>query len=283
LAEKLVFKKLREKIGPRLRLVVSGGAPGSANAIEFFNAVGIPTVEGYGLTETTAPATCNRPERVKIGTVGPALPSVEVKIAEDGEILLKGPSIFARYHDNPDATKAAFEDGWFRTGDIGTVDGDGYITITDRKKDLIINAAGKNIAPQRIEALLKTVPMVTQAVVFGDKQKHLVALLTLDETKCIEFATERNWPFSTFAELVELPELQKFLKREIQKLGGQLADYEQIRRFAILPEDLSVDQGELTATLKIKRNVVRNKYKSVIESLYKEASKEPAELAASAR
>jgi len=278
LAEKLVLGKLREKIGPRLNLVVSGGAPASAEPIEFFNAIGIDTLEGYGLTETTAPACVNLRGKVKIGTVGPTLPSIDLKIGEDGEILLKGPSIFNGYYKNAEATADAFEDGWFKTGDIGEVDRDGYLKITDRKKDLIVNSAGKNIAPQRIEAILKTVPFVSQAVVFGDKQKALVALLTLDEQAATEFGHEQNWEFNSYAELLKQPKLNQFLRKEIQSRSGQLADYEVVKRFAVLPDELSVDEGELTATLKIKRNVVASRYKSVIEALYKDENVDAAAL-----
>lgn len=278
LAEKLVLGKLREKIGPRLNLVVSGGAPASTEPIEFFNAIGIDTLEGYGLTETTAPACVNLRGKVKIGTVGPTLPSIDIKIGEDGEILLKGPSIFNGYYKNPEATADAFEDGWFKTGDIGEVDKDGYLKITDRKKDLIVNSAGKNIAPQRIEAILKTVPFVSQAVVFGDKQKALVALLTLDEQAATEFGREQNWEFNSYAELLKQPKLNQFLRKEIQSRSGQLADYEVVKRFAVLPDELSVDEGELTATLKIKRNVVASRYKSVIEALYKDENVDAAAL-----
>ncbi len=270
LAEKLVFQKLRQRIGPKLRLVVSGGAPATPHVIEFFNAIGITTLEGYGLTETAAPATVNRMGKVKIGSVGPTLPSIQLMLGEDGEVLLRGGSIFGGYYKNSQATEDAFHQGWFKTGDIGTVDEDGYLRITDRKKDLIINAAGKNIAPQRIEAVLKTVPFVTQAVVFGDKQKSLVALITLDEHAIGEFAREKGWQFEQYQDLIAGSQLNQFLRKEIQLRSGQLADYEQIRRFCVLPQDLSVEEGELTATLKIKRNVIARKYAPLIQSLYKE-------------
>jgi len=255
---------------------VSGGAPATPHVIEFFNAIGISTVEGYGLTETAAPASVNRQSKVKIGSVGPVLPSVNVKIADDGEILLRGDTIFSGYFKNEEATKEAFEDGWFRTGDIGTLDQDRYLRITDRKKDLIINAAGKNIAPQRIEAVIKTVPFVTQAVVFGDKQKHLVALITLDEVAVTEFAREQNWTFETFADLATSTQISQYLSKELKLRSGQLADYEQVRRFSVLPQDLSVDEGELTATLKIKRNVIAKKYDALIQSLFREDKATPA-------
>lgn len=270
LSEKLVFKKLRDKIGKRLRLVVSGGAPATPSVIEFFNSIGIPTVEGYGLTETCAPSNVNPPGRVKIGTVGPMLPSVDIKIAEDGEILLKGPSIVQSYFKNEQATAEAFRDGWFCTGDIGTIDGDGYLRITDRKKDLIINAAGKNIAPQRIETLIKSIPLVSQAVVFGDKQKALVALVTFDEHATIEHARDKNWSFNDFSDLVNGADLANHLKNELRLRSGQLADYEQIKKFKILAQDLSVEAGELTATLKVKRNAIAKKYAQTILELYQQ-------------
>lgn len=268
LAEKLVFKKLRDRIGKRLRLVVSGGAPATPSVIEFFNAIGIYTMEGYGLTETCAPSHVNLPDKAKIGTVGPPLPSVEVKLAADGEILLRGPTIVSNYFKNEIATREAFVNGWFHTGDIGTIDEDGYLRITDRKKDLIINSAGKNIAPQRIEAIIKTIPNVSQAVVFGDKQKALVALITLDEHAISEFAREKNWNFQNYEDLAKSNELIDWLRKEIRLRSGQLAEYEQVKRFRILPYDLSVDSGELTATLKVKRAAIAKKYVNLIEELY---------------
>ncbi len=177
IAEQLVFKKLRHKIAPRLRLVVSGGAPASRETMLFFASIGLNCMEGYGLTETAAPTHVNRIGKIKVGTVGAKLTSIDVQLGEDGEVMVKGPSIFKGYYDNPLATAEAFEGEWFKTGDIGEIDKDGYLKIVDRKKDIIVNNAGKNIAPQKVEAVLKTVPHVTQAVVFGDKQKHLVALL----------------------------------------------------------------------------------------------------------
>lgn len=269
IAEKLVFRKLRERIDRRLRIIVSGGAPATPEVIEFFNAIGITTLEGYGLTETAAPATANRACRVKIGTVGTALPSVEIKIAPDGEILLRGPTVFKRYYKNEAATAEAFENGWFKTGDIGAMDNEGYLKITDRKKDLIVNSSGKNIAPQRIEARLRTVPLVNQAVVFGDRKKSLVALLTLDKQQIIELAREKNWKFDDYEDLIRLSQLKQHLRKEIAAGSNFTADYEQIRQFTILPEDLCVEAGELTATLKVKRNVIAKKYERLIENMYK--------------
>ncbi len=270
LAEKTVFRKLRERICPSLRLVVSGGAPATGHTIEFFNSIGITTIEGYGLTETAAPACVNLVERKKIGTVGPSLPSVEMIIADDGEILLRGASIFKGYYGLEEATKDAFVDGWFRTGDIGIIDGDGYLKITDRKKDIIVNSSGKNIAPQKIEAVLKTVSFVNQAVVFGDKRKQLVALIVLDEQALTQHASDEGWSFNSYAELVEMPQVTNMLKKEIAERSKSLADYEKVSNFHVLANDLSVEAGELTATLKIKRNVVAQNYKAIIERLYKE-------------
>ncbi|MDX2107244.1 MAG: long-chain fatty acid--CoA ligase [Candidatus Melainabacteria bacterium] len=270
LAEKLVLQKLREKIGPRLRVVVSGGAPGDPKVLEFFNAIGIATLEGYGLSETSAPATVNIPNRVKIGTVGPKLESVQLKFGEENEILLSGPTIFKGYYRNEEATKESFEDGWFKTGDIGEVDKDGYLKITDRKKDLIVNSAGKNIAPQRIEAVIRGIPGISQVVVFGDKQKHLVALLTLDEHAVMDLARDQHWEHEGFEDLMHNVKLLTYLRKEIKARSKPLADHEQVKDFAILEKDLSVDAGEMTATLKIKRNVVAKKYQDLIASLYDE-------------
>lgn len=279
IAEKLVFAKLRAKLGPNLRLIVSGGAPATRDTLLFFNAVGIDTLEGYGLTETAAPTNVNVIGKVKAGTVGPVIPSIEMRLAEDGEILFKGPSIFKGYYNNPEATKEAFEGEWFKTGDIGVIDEDGYLKITDRKKDLIVNSAGKNIAPQKIEAVLKTVPFVTQAVVFGDKQKHLVALLTLDEQAVCEFARANDYDFDSFFDLARSPQLYRYLRKEIASASAHLAEYENVKKFAILANELSVEAGELTATLKIKRNAVVKNYRSLIEMLYsgeEPVNKEPA-------
>lgn len=270
LAEKLVLQKLREKIGPRLRVVVSGGAPGDPKVLEFFNSIGIATLEGYGLSETSAPATVNIPNKVKVGTVGPKLESVQLKFGEENEILLAGPSIFKGYYRNEEATKESFEDGWFKTGDIGELDSDGYLKITDRKKDLIVNSAGKNIAPQRIEAVIRGIPGISQAVVFGDKQKHLVALLTLDEHAVVDLARDQHWEHEGFEDLMHNAKLLTYIRKEIKARSKPLADHEQVKDFAILEKDLSVDAGEMTATLKIKRNIVAKKYQDLIASLYDE-------------
>jgi long-chain acyl-CoA synthetase len=200
--------------------------------------------------------------------VGSVLPSVELKIADDGEILAKGPTIFDGYFGADELNNQVFEDGYFRTGDLGAIDAQGYLKITGRKKDLIINSAGKNIAPQRIENIMKTLPMTNQVVVFGDKKKHLVALITLDESQALEFAKEKSWSVNSMQELSQHPELLKLFRDEIKARSAELADYERIRNFRILERDFSVEEGELTATLKVKRNIVSTKYFDIIESLY---------------
>ncbi len=273
LADRIVLHKLRQRIGKRLRFIVCGGAPATPSVLAFFNAIGVPTIEGYGLTETAAPTNVNRFDRLKLGTVGPALPCVEMKIDQDGEVLFKGPSIFGGYFKNEEATLEAFVDGWFRTGDVGEIDEDGYLKITDRKKDLIVNAAGKNIAPQRIESILKTIAPISQAVVFGDRNKHLVALLTLDEHKAMELARAKNWQYDKYSDLAPSKELHDYLRKEVTAKRCELAEYECIKHFSVLEHDLSVDAGELTATLKIKRNVVAKKYADKIENLYAGAAK----------
>jgi long-chain acyl-CoA synthetase len=270
LAEKLVFRKLRDRIGKNLRFIICGGAPATPTVLEFFNAIGIPTLEGYGLTETTAPTNCNRSNKIKLGTVGAVMDTVEMKIAEDGEILVRGESIFSGYFKDEEATKEAFADGWFKTGDIGHLDHDGYLKITDRKKDIIVNSAGKNVAPQRVENLIRTIPQISQIVVFGDKRKHLVGLITLDENGTVELARERGWQFETFEHLCDSRDLYQHLKKEIDLRSSKLAEYELVRNFSILKQDLSIDSGELTATLKVKRNVVAKKYHDRINSLYKD-------------
>jgi long-chain acyl-CoA synthetase len=270
LAEKLVFRKLRERIGPQIRFIIVGGAPATSHVLEFFNAIGICALEGYGLTETTAPTNVNRKGRIKTGTVGPVMDTVEMKLAEDGEILVRGSSIFKGYYKDEKATRECFEDGWFKTGDIGVMDQDGYLRITDRKKDLIINSSGKNIAPQRIEAILRTIPGVSQAIVFGDKRKSLVALITLEEQVALEIGREKGWNAETLEHLVEMKELSIWLKKEISLRSSKLAEYEVVKNFVVLKKDLAIDSGELTATLKVKRNVVAEKYKGHIDALYKD-------------
>jgi len=271
LAQLVVLRKLKNRIGSRLRLVISGGAPARKEVIEFFNAAGLTMVEGYGLTETAAPAAVNSVHWVKPGTAGQALPSVQLRIATDGEVLVKGPGVCKGYFMDSEATGSSFDaDGWFHTGDIGSVDRDGFLTIIERKKDLIVNSAGKNIAPQKIEHALKTVPLVSQAVVFGDKRNYPVALLVLDDAAAVEFAQQNGWHFDTLKQLLAGPELNKFLSHEVARRLASLSPHERVKKFSILDSSFSVEAGELTPTFKIKRRVVSEKYAPLINSLYGE-------------
>jgi long-chain acyl-CoA synthetase len=259
MADRLVFQKVRATFGGRLRFFVSGGAPLSAEIAEFFHAAGILVLEGYGLTETTAAATCNRPDSYRFGTVGPALPGVEIKIAADGEILIRGGNIMTGYWNAPAATAEVLDaDGWFHSGDIGVIEEGGHVRITDRKKDIIVTAGGKNVAPQNIENDLKaSCPLVSQAVVLGDRQKFLVALLTLTE----EAARDRAAAESVVADAVAT-------------LNKRLASYETIKRHKILDQDFTEESGELTPSLKVKRKVVSERHRAEIEKLYSGGERE---------
>ena len=270
-AHKLVFSKLHAALGGRLVWAVSGGAPLSRDIAEFFHAAGILLLEGYGLTETCPALTFNRPTHYKFGSVGPALPGVELKIAPDGEILARGPNIATRgYFKQPDATKEVFEpDGWFHTGDIGTLDADGFLTITDRKKDLIVTAGGMNIAPQNIENLLKTDPFVSQVMVYGDRRPYPVALITINPEELAKFARAQGILANDPAVIVKHPKIVERVGRTVEEKNTQLQSYAKIKKFAVLPADFSLDGGELTPTLKVKRKVVSQKYMSVIEDLYR--------------
>jgi long-chain acyl-CoA synthetase len=268
LADALVYRKIRIGMGGRLRLISSGGAPLSKELAEFFWAVGIPIYQGYGLTETSPIVSSNYPEN-RMGSSGKPIPNVQVRAAEDGEILVKGPCVMQGYYKNPEATREVLsEDGWFRTGDIGYVDKDSYLFITDRKKDLIKTAAGKFVAPQPIENALKTSPYVLNAMVVGDKRKFIVALIVPNPTTVAAKAADQGIKFASNAELAAHPWVQALIDSEVKRLTVHLAQYETIKRFALLPEDFTFDNGSLTFTLKLKRRVVEQQYAAVIESLY---------------
>ncbi len=268
LANRLVYKKVREGLGGRLRIVSSGGAPLSKELAEFFWAIGVPIYQGYGLTETSPIVSNNYPQN-RVGSSGKAIANVQVRIAEDGEILVKGPCIMQGYYKNPDATRETLtEDGWFRTGDIGHLDADGYLYITDRKKDLLKTAAGKFVAPQPIENALKTSPYILNAMVVGDKRKFVAALIVPNPTTVGARLADEGLRFSSNSELVAHPRTHALIEKEVKRLTAHLAQYETIKRFALLPEDFTFDSGTLTFTLKLKRRVVEEKYRSVIESLY---------------
>ncbi|PYN01033.1 MAG: long-chain fatty acid--CoA ligase [Candidatus Rokuibacteriota bacterium] len=270
-ADKLVFAKLHAALGGRLQWAVSGGAPLARDIAEFFHAAGILLLEGYGLTETCPALTFNRPGRFKFGSVGQALPGVELKIADDGEILARGPNIATKgYFKQAEATREVFEpDGWFHTGDIGTLDGDRFLFITDRKKDLIVTAGGMNIAPQNIENLLKADPFISQVMVYGDRRPYPVALITVNPEELSKFAQEQGILVNEAAVIVKHPKLVERIGRTIEEKNTQLQSYAKIKRFTVLPIDFSLDGGELTPTLKVKRKVVSQKYKDAIEELYR--------------
>ncbi len=271
IAFKLVLSKIHELFGGRIRFFVSGGAPLSKDIAEFFHAADVLILEGYGLTETTAPANVNRPNKYKFGTVGPVLPGTEEKIADDGEILIRGPGVMIGYYKNPEETREALDpDGWFHTGDIGEFDEEGFLRITDRKKDIIVTAGGKNIAPQYIENLMKTSPYISQCFVYGDKRKYLTALITLDFEQIKEYADSHGIQYDSLEELAKDPQIEELIKKEIEERNRQLASYETIKKFVILPSDFTIETGELTPSLKMKRKVILNKYKELLDSLYEE-------------
>ena len=274
LADKLVFAKVKQTFGGRLRFFVSGGAPLAREIGEFFHAAGILILEGYGLTETTAATHINRADAFRFGTVGQALPGVEVRIAEDGEVLARGANILREYHGKPDATREAIDGaGWFHTGDIGVIEEGGFLRITDRKKDIIVTAGGKNVAPQNLENALKALcPYVSQVMVHGDKRNFLTALVTLAEENVVAWARARGLAHASAADLAAAPEVRALVEDAVDRLNAGLASYETIKKFAILPHDLSQEAGELTPTLKVKRKFVGEKYRHVLDGFYAEAA-----------
>lgn len=269
-AERLVFKPLREKFGGRLRFAISGGAPLASEISDFFLAADLHMLEGYGLTETTGPIAFNTVRANRPGSVGRPYPGAEARIAVDGEIMIKGPSVFVGYENNPESTSEALSyDGWFATGDVGTIDEDGFIRITDRKKDLIITAGGKNVAPQKLESLLKQDALISQALVVGDRRNYLAVLLTLAPDELRRLASARGWADLKGVEAAASDErVRKVLKDVIAKLNMSLAPYESIKRFRILPRDFSMEAGELTPSLKVKRKFCNQKYAKVIDEIY---------------
>jgi len=268
-ADRLVFSKIRERTGGRLRLFVSGGAPLAREIAEFFGAAGLLICEGYGLTETSPVIACNRPDRLKPGTVGLPLHGVEVRIAGDGEILTRGPHVMKGYLNKPEATAEVLDpDGWFHTGDVGHLDPDGFLVITDRKKDILVTSGGKNIAPQPIENALKTNRFFAEVVMVGDRRNYAVALVVPAFDALEEWARSRGLPTASRTELVARPEVVAHYMSLISGLLPDLAQYEKIKKVAVLPNEFSQETGELTPTLKVKRRVVAEKYKDAIDRLY---------------
>jgi long-chain acyl-CoA synthetase len=268
LAHRLVYRKVHERFGGRLRGAFSGGAPLAPEIIEFFDALGIRILEGYGLTECTTGATANSAERFRFGTVGCALPDVELRLAEDGELLIRSPTIFAGYFKDPEATAEVLDgDGWLRSGDIAEIDDDGFVTITDRKKDIIVTAGGKNIAPQNLENDLKTSRYVSQALVVGDRRPYPAALITLDPAELASWAARHGVDGDAEA-LARDERVHELVQEVVDDVNRDRSRFEQLKRFTVLPHDFTIEGGELTPTLKVRRRVVLERYADEVEQLY---------------
>ena len=251
LASRLVYSKVQARLGGRLRVGISGGAPLAKEVAEFFHALDILILEGYGLTECTSAATVNRPDNYRFGTVGPALPGTELRLGEDDELLIRSETVFQGYFKDPEATRAVVDDdGWLRSGDVAAIDAEGFVTITDRKKDILITAGGKNVAPANLENLLKSSPYVSHVIVIGDRRPYVSALITLED------------------DARRLPDIEERIQALVDEVNAELSRYEQIKRFRILPRDFSADEGEITPTLKLKRKVVQENFAAEIDELY---------------
>ncbi|MCM2279672.1 MAG: long-chain fatty acid--CoA ligase [Oligoflexia bacterium] len=269
LAHRVIFERVREGFGGRLRVAICGGAPLSRDIGEFFQIAGIPILEGYGLTETCAPVTLNAIEDLRFGTVGRPLPEVSLRIAEDGEILVKSRKLFKGYFKAPQDTEQALRSGWFHSGDIGSIDKDGFLRITDRKKDLIVTSNGKNIAPQKIENLAASHKLIQHFVVQGDRRNYLTALVTLNQEEVIRFANENHILFSEYGELIKNSKILGLIERIVTELNQRLPQFETIKRFIILPNEFTVENGELTPSLKVRRKVIAERYRDQIDSMYR--------------
>ena len=269
LADKLIFAKLRSALGGRIRLLISGGAALPEELGYLYIGAGLPIVQGYGLTETAPVITAGVMEDNRVGTVGKPIRNVEVRIASDGEIEARGPNVMSGYYNKPEETRAVFtEDGWFKTGDIGAIDEDGFLRITDRKKELFKTSGGKYVAPQNIENLLKTQLHISQAVVIGDNRKYCVALLTLDMDEVLRYAEAEGIAVGSAEELVRHPKIAALVEREVEAVNKQLASYESVKYYRVLPHDFSQETGELTPSFKVKRKVVTERYRDVIDEMY---------------
>ena len=268
LADQLVYSKVKQRLGGRLRRAVSGGAPLAVEILEFFHALDILILEAYGLTECTSGATSNREDSFKFGTVGKALPGWELRLAGDGELFIRSPSVFAGYYKDEEATGAILDaEGWLATGDVATIDDEGFVTITDRKKDILVTAGGKNVAPQNLENELKSSRYVSQALVVGDRRPYVAALITLDPVEIEAWAQERELDGDLTA-LAEHPDVQALVQGIVDEVNAPHSRFEQIKRFDILPRDFSVEQGELTQTLKLRRKICQEHFAAEVEALY---------------
>jgi len=268
-ADRLVYAKLREKTGGRMRFFVSGGAALGKEFGEFFEAVGLNVIEGYGLTESSPVISVNRLDNYKFGAVGHPIPGVEVHIAPDGEILARGPNIMMGYFNNQEATRQAIDtDGWLHTGDIGNLDAEGFIHITDRKKHLFVSSGGKNIAPQPIENLFLSSKYIEQFMLIGDRRMFLTALIVPDFEALKEYADARNIPYTSISDLVKDPDVNDLIDKEINKIQKDLANYERVRRFTLLEKQFSIEEGELTPTQKVRRKVIEERYGHLIDNMY---------------
>lgn len=269
LAHLAVFAKLKERLGlERMRVAVSGAAPISADVLKFYHAIGVPLRQIYGQTEDCGPTTVHQSDIIETENVGPAIPGVQVKIAEDGEILVKGGNVFMGYFKAPEATAETLTDGWLHSGDVGKLDERGYLTITDRKKDLIITSGGKNIAPQYIENKLKFSHYINDAVIIGDRRKYVTALIFIDEDNVVKFAQDAKVQYSTYGDLTQKDEIHDLIQGEIDEVNKTLARVEQIKKFRIIPKKLVQEDGEVTPTMKLKRKFINETYKDLIESMY---------------
>jgi long-chain acyl-CoA synthetase len=267
-ADEQIFARVRQLFGDHVRLCITGAAPISPEILEFFYAAGVPVLEGWGMTETTAVGTVATLEHFKFGTVGRAMPGIDIKIAEeDSEILLRGPNVFREYWRNPEATAETLIDGWLHTGDVGELDDEGYLKITGRKKDIIITAGGKNLTPSNLENDLKQSRFISQAVMYGDRRPYPVALVTLDPEEILPWAKEKGLP-AEMAELAKSDEVREMVQVELDRANSNYAKVEQVKRFTILDHDLSIESGELTPTLKVKRNVINDRYAELFDELY---------------
>jgi long-chain acyl-CoA synthetase len=266
-AEEALYKNVRALFGGRLSRAVTGAAPIAKEILEFFYGCGVPVMEGYGMTETATGASVNTPDAYRFGTVGRPLPGVEAKIAEDGELLIKGGNVFQGYHGMEDASFGAITDGWLHTGDLGSIDADGYVSIVGRKKDIIITAGGKNLTPANLENDLKRSPWISQAVMHGDRRPYPVVLVTLDAETIVPWAESRGLP-TDIGELSRNPEVVAMVQAAVDAANARLAPVEQVKKVLILDRDLTPESGELTPTLKVKRNVVNERFADQLDALY---------------